>query len=67
MYNLCMKELLIVVSIVTIRLNEKANFSNICNICMKELFIFVTFVTISFSAMTNLSMKELVKVVFIVI
>ena len=44
--DLCMKDLLIVVSIVIIRLKEKVTFSNMCNHCMKELFMVVIIVTI---------------------
>ena len=46
MYNLRMKELVIVASIVIIRLNENVAFSNMYNLCMKELLIVVSIVTI---------------------
>ena len=46
MCNLCMKELIIIVSIVVIRLNANAAFSNMYNLCMKELLIVVNIVTV---------------------
>ena len=65
-----MKELRIVVSIVTIMLNGKATFSNMCDLCMKKLLIVVSFVTIRLTGkdtnMCDLFMKELLIVVSIV-
>ena len=46
MCNLCIKELFIVVSIVTISLNRKATFSEMCDLCMKDLLTVMSIVTI---------------------
>lgn len=46
MCNLSMMELFIVVSIVTIKQQQRATFAHMCNLSMKELNILVNIVTI---------------------
>ena len=69
MCNPSMKELIIVVNIVTIKQQQKAAFEHMCNMSMKELNYVVNIVNMkqqqkaTFKDMWNLSMKEINLVV----